>query len=333
MTFLAHLRAPLVASLIAAVAAPVIAVTNGSGWAGSTYTVSNGGTGKWQDGTTDIPDATSPTYIMPLAREGHPLSWLRSDGVRSNIIEMWVKSDVAGFIDRFDARTGLTLAGSRVAKWTGVGGLLSASQTNSSQQPIYSATARNGLPGLLFDRGPRSNLKFDNPTALSAGKGGRMDVDMFLTPTMNTYLVALGVGVESQRWEFNLGGTSQLGIYTMATGDLNQSAPVNEDYVYTANVNVKAGATNSVQINALDTVTKVAGSNDAGDNSVAYIGARNPGFDYGLWHGVIQAIAFFSQARTADEIMRCRAYDAHSFGRPDLLSSNNPYKASPPRVQ
>ena len=81
---------------------PTIAVTSGSGYAGSILTVMNGGPGNWQvdtneDGTgwDDIEGATGTTYTRTLQDQGLPLRWRRgSDGAVSGVNHMWMPNDL-----------------------------------------------------------------------------------------------------------------------------------------------------------------------------------------------------------------------------------------------
>ena len=129
------LAAPMAAAVIVAQPDPVISFS-GSGYAGSVYSVANGGTGKWQRGPAGVWSdlgATTTSWAMTPLREGDPIRWLRDDGVASNVIEMLMPGDL-GLVD-FDARVGKAVADGKVTAWVDRATGVIASQTTVSRQP------------------------------------------------------------------------------------------------------------------------------------------------------------------------------------------------------
>src|SRR5215217_283567 len=84
---------------------PVIAISTGSGYAGSVYaaTSSSAGAGQWLADGAAIAGATSITWTMTLAHEGKAIRYVDASGT-SQVIEMWVPQDVAGLVALMDAR-------------------------------------------------------------------------------------------------------------------------------------------------------------------------------------------------------------------------------------
>ena len=132
------LAAPMVAALSLTLPDPVISFT-GSGYAGSVYAVTNGGTGKWQRGPAGVWSdigATTASWAMTPLREGDPIRWLRDDGVASNTIEMLMPGDL-GLVD-FDARVGKTTASGLVTQWVDRATGIIATQPTAARQPTDS---------------------------------------------------------------------------------------------------------------------------------------------------------------------------------------------------
>lgn len=128
----------------------LILVQSGSGYAGSTYAVINGGTGKWQADGVDIAGATGSTYVLSEANEGKAISWLRSDKVASNTIEMWLPTDLAGYVDDLNPiLANVELVSSKVSRVTNTGPRGNFTQPTAANQPSYDTAGQTISNGIL----------------------------------------------------------------------------------------------------------------------------------------------------------------------------------------
>lgn len=134
--------------------APTVTISEGSGYAGSTLAVANGGTGTWQvdaaenDSWADIPNAINNTYVK--TSDGAPIRWRRSsDGVTSNVIHMWTPADLplsmrtanSRWVDFKDASSVTVSANSTVAAVAGKFGNGNFGITEGTRMPAWGPLA------------------------------------------------------------------------------------------------------------------------------------------------------------------------------------------------
>lgn len=132
---------------------PLVTRIAGVGYAGSTYQVAYAGAGRWQydigGGWAEFaPAQTSDALTTGLVQDGAAISWLREDGVRSNITpRLATPYSMSGVIGVFDIR--------RVApgatSWAAVSGGMSYTQPNAAIRPVYEAAGLSGKPCVFSD--------------------------------------------------------------------------------------------------------------------------------------------------------------------------------------
>lgn len=123
-----------------------IAVTSGTGFAGSTYTANMTSGGQWYADDTAISGATSLTYVMTVANEGKTITYRRS-GTISNKIKLWMYPQLGTTLKCwYDAAltTSFTYqSGANISRWANrVSGAVAATQNTTNKYPQYTT---NGL--------------------------------------------------------------------------------------------------------------------------------------------------------------------------------------------
>ena len=84
----------------------------------------------------------------------------------------WTPLNLPSLVAWWDAQDAahISLSGSNVTSWTDKKGGVVASQGTGANQPTWSATARNGKPGITFASASSHHLAF-TPTGLPSGSG------------------------------------------------------------------------------------------------------------------------------------------------------------------
>lgn len=297
---------------------PAISITARSGYVGSTYTVTNGGSGNWQadsgGGWGNISGETSSTLTLALANEGNAISWLRSDGQRSNSIHKWIPSDLGTEPSIWlDAFTGITESSNLISAWTDrTSNSNDASQGTGSLQLTYEAAGLGtGYPSVMNDG-------TDNRMTLVATLLGRT------TPENNSK-------------------------YSWSDGSLeaNSVADWADNTVAIITTTLTSGA-------GLTFYNGVADGNDNlafADGSYAFIGEKlgAQGGSFGrIWDGDVlfnrtdgtrgfngrggELIEDSSNTWSTADRQLIEGYIAHRWGRAALLDSGHPYKSDAPDV-
>lgn len=291
---------------------PVVDVI-GSGYSGSTYVVTNGGTGNWQSNGADISGQTTSSLLMTLELEGTNIRWVRSDSKVSNAIQMRRPQDVSNLVALFDIRQGVTQSGGSVSGWTSQVGGVSGVQANSAQQPIYSATAFDGAPGMTFNgsrlegvalnTGPLLRTVISTVSFTSTTGGAFFD-----GLTNNNYLLRR---IASRVMQIVRRGVSVLGASTTIVPD-------NTATVFTARHgnNLWSMRANGVSI----------GSGSGSTTGFTSGSTQQIGSSSGGLVGVMSSLAIYDAALNDDELSMVEGWIAHTLGKASLLDSSHPYK-------
>lgn len=323
----------LAANLIAPFA---IAITAGTGYAGSIYSSTRSG-GNWYADATPIPGATAPTHIMLAENEGKAITYRYSSFV-SNSITMWVpQGNISSLLFLFDpcAETTLTLVSGNVSQWNSKAGSiagLNAAQATAGNRLAWSATARNGKPGLVGDNAAAKYLTLNSITSL---------------PQLTATSVIAGcgfcnAGANSYRALFSWGPTSGSGNRTTGKGPGNflghYGSTSGFDYVTTsewlgADKIVVDTVTSTSGDEYVDGITPASGSKSWSYNTptggIGRIGAWTTGTAQN-WYGVIQEIMGFDAVLTTTDRQKVEGYLASKYGLRGLLPGGHPYKSTNP---
>ena len=119
-----------------------ISITSGSGYAGSVYTSTIAD--QWYADDVPIPGETGSTFTMTAEHEGAAIRC-----GNSNVIRMWMPSDLASVTAVWDALYGVTESGGAVTDWDARFGGATATQATAACQP--SLMTSGGLTWLDFD--------------------------------------------------------------------------------------------------------------------------------------------------------------------------------------
>lgn len=143
---------------------PTISHT-GSGYAGSLYSVTDGGDGVWQldysdgaeSGWQSIPDATQHTYMRTVQGEGLPIRWMRADQMASRPIHMWMPTDLDPIYRTLEGSRWIDFKRTDLLTLTDTGTAIRIasapdqfhpgerfSQSNASRQPYYDTSTGFG---------------------------------------------------------------------------------------------------------------------------------------------------------------------------------------------
>ncbi len=178
-------------------AAPVIAITAGSGYVDATYTRTAGtwssgvATGQWMADGVAIAGETAATWTMTLAREGQVITYLETNtGVTasSNAIEMWVMSDLPSGSVAFDARQGVTLNVADVAQWDAILGGVNAAMATGANQPLFEAAGFGaGYPSIYADAAATDRLTLSAGTYPQLNRSStNTNLQWLIGPTLST---------------------------------------------------------------------------------------------------------------------------------------------------
>ncbi len=127
-------------------AAGKIAVTIGTGYAGSTYRANMAGGGQWWADSTPIPGATAITYIMTVENEGKVITYRQGANI-SNSIQMWLYPQLGSTLKCwYDASLTSSFtyqSGTNISSWANrVSGAVPATQNTANKYPQFTT---NGL--------------------------------------------------------------------------------------------------------------------------------------------------------------------------------------------
>lgn len=301
-----------------------IAVTSGSGYAGSTYTVTDGGTGNWQDdqstaedgtGWTDIAGATSSTYVRTLVGEGRPLRWRKSDGTFSNVIHMWMPNDLgATFITAsgaswFDAkRTDLmTIESGAIASMPDRFGGRTYAQTDPALRPLSSVVDGYG-----------------------AAVWPNTDNSLTLVPsTESAFAYVLIVA------RFRAGSETSFGTFTNLVGPAGLAGNTGTSGLATSSVWAGTASKNGAALSGTILPLPKSTIEATGTPATKFWAPGAPHAANRSWQGAIFEEVRLAAAPTGDNLDRLRACVAHRNGTISAFAANqtsNPYLVNGPRV-
>ncbi|WGM30253.1 hypothetical protein [Brevundimonas sp. NIBR11] len=240
---------------------------------------------------------------------------------------------VVGWWDALDAAT-FTLNGENVAAWANKGAAGGAAvQTTGANQPAYSASARNGRPGVVAGSGGKK-LSFTTvvpglPTGNAASTLAVVGVDT--SGGGNAYLFGYGTAATGQMRTLVTAPPNVVLAHFGAANDTSSVlswthldrivvADVGAGVNPTSNLVVDGGGPQSKTITTLNTTT--AGG---------FIFAR-PSGSGGEWLGVVQEILVFNRVLTTTERRKLEGYLAWRWSVVANLPSGHPYKSSAPYV-
>lgn len=245
-----------------------------------------------------------------------------------------LSADMASWWDASDSST-ITLESGAVSEWRNkVSGGPTASQATAANRPVFSATARNGRPGITSN-GTTQRLLF-TPTGFPVGDGEstEMMVGYSASATAFRYLLGYGdttAGANRQMGRDNSGNpTASSGVTAFNIFFTTQTWNDVDNIITRSST---SGSTPQTNLNANGSGTPATKS-----NTQAYATGTSLGrlfcaiADNTFWQGSAQEIFVFRRVLTTDERQRLTGYVAHKWGLTDKLPADHPYKTSPPTV-
>lgn len=300
------------------VATPVISITSGTGYAGSTYTSTIAG--QWYADDVAIGGETGETYVLSLANEGKVIRC--GD---SNEIEMWVPQDATGtLVALFDIRQGLTLAGAAVSAWASQVGGVSAVQATGVIQPDYGAAAFNGNPGIAFGATDRLNdiaISMSPPSVTVVG-----GVEFNDANDCNLWGASLANGFEVRR------SAAGLVLAVVAAGSAvlaTSSSAWTTGVPYLLGVRHQNAGPYSFRRNGVANGSGTSAGSVSGAGTVT-LGVRYTSTNY-LRGDMTSQLRWHSILSDAD-MERAEGWVAHTTGNTGLLDAAHPYKTIAPKV-
>ncbi|WP_417255368.1 hypothetical protein [Celeribacter halophilus] len=234
-----------------------ISITSGSGYVGSVYTSTIAD--QWYADGVAIPGETGATFTMTAEYEGAAIKC-----GNSNVIRMWMPSDLASVNAVWDALYGVTESGGTVTDWGARFGGARATQVTASRQPALQA-----LGGLMW-------LDFD-------GAYERLETDVYNGTTREVHL---GVRVSSAN-----AATNQI-VYGAMSGASNSGgidsrsyvAVTSDGYLSMCVGNMTTGSWSPHENSIFDTDVVVGFSHDAAGNLSLYVDGVSVGTTVNTGH-------------------------------------------------
>ena len=311
-----------------------ISITSGTGYAGSVYTRDNGALGQWYASNTPIPGATGMTYTMEARYEGKLIHFRAHNGFRSNRIDLFVPSDLSGLVAWFDAYddSTLTLVSNAASEWRSRIGALVLQQATAGSRPPYSATARNGRPGLQGDGSTRW-MQMPAFTGLPSGAA-----------PSHKFAVGFFTNLASQSWRtiFSYGTTDVFnsrqitkhettdkagtGTGTATAHNFPASAPtwLGADKIVAGLL--RSGKQEAVVDGQYTSSTAIAINTPA----VTRFDLFRFGNSGGHWNGWVQEFFIFDNELSTEARQKVEGYMAAKWGLRALLPVGHPYKSQNP---
>lgn len=254
----------------------------------------------------------------------------------------WTPARLSGVIAWFDASVAASIrrtGSGQVQSWLSVLGNLEAVQTNGTLQPIYSTTARNGLPGVTFD-GADDVLSFSTfsnlpvldrdatilAVAYSATSGFRVltgySGGTATGGTSRSFGVAGGGGsaplTDTQPALFcqgapNIGTTSG---YSWVTADRVVVAVIGSNLL-------EMTVDGSAPVSNTGTMATVATAGGIGWDG---------GATGGTWSGTVQEVIYVNRKLTTPERQKAEGYLAWKWNLAASLPASHPYKIKRPQA-
>jgi hypothetical protein len=213
---------------------------------------------------------------------------------------------------------------------------ITASQTTDTEKPLYSATARNSKPGLIFD-GTNDRLPLSTITNLPTGQANSVIMAVGYIGSYPNYgrLIAWGgtTGTHPMR---GLGTSTTSGYHTLQTwnsGDSHSGMAWNGDnIVYQAYLKTGSNMYTKYHINGSSTAnvgnTLTSASTSTSRGVIGDAATTTDSAD--SLNGTIQEILIFNEELPDALRQKVEGYLAHKWGLTSLLPSDHPYKTEAP---
>jgi hypothetical protein len=267
---------------------------------------------------------TGPRRVLPLSGS---VLWTPLN-LGSSLVAWWDASYIPGL-------TG----GSSISAWTDRMSGIVASQATGANQPGWSATARNGKPGLTFN-GSSTRMTF-TPTGFSTGVSAfSLSIASFVSNGVTTQIEAFGYGPGVAGQSATIGSLSS-GNSPPSTAYLDQFGtginqggssvtwPNNDRFVVAS---IPSGATSTITL-AVDGVATTGTSASrnmslsGGGMIGAYVGATN------FWSGTIQQLVATNAALSTCQRQKLEGWESWYDGKNGSnLPATHPYKSYAPTV-
>ncbi len=315
----------VVAGLPVNTVAPVIAITAGSGYVGSTYTRTAGtwssgvATGQWRADGVAIAGETGATYTMTLAREGQAITYRETNNgatADSNAIEMWVLSDLPAGSIALDLRQGVTLNGADVARIDAILGGVNAAQATGANQPLFEAAGFGaGYPSVYADASATDRL------TLSAGSYAQLNRG----ETNNNLQWALGTTIATPNASFPKNVTKLF----------SGRAALSDCKMYSGGLEV-VSSTSALIVTVQSFVVLIHATGTGGSLNGRIVDAAvllNRSLGDRVLNGRVGALALATVTWSDSDRQKAEGCVAHQFGTTAALDATQPYKTLAPRVQ
>jgi hypothetical protein len=247
----------------------------------------------------------------------------------------WLPTDLPNLLEWWDASQGVTSAAGSVSQWLGVKSGIAAIQATAASQPTFSASARNGKPGLSFS-GSNQNLKFNASLFLIAN----------LTVALSGYMLpgyagqwrrafAFGQAADQSSSAIQIirrGSDNLVAERTLGASGANGAAGVDWAGFDRFPIVTKAGTVGKFFVDGLYKALGTFAATFAGVTSTdGYIGQ---GVGYAdNFPGIIQQICVFSSALSDSDRQKLEGWESWYTGKNGSnLAADHPYKAAAPTV-
>jgi hypothetical protein len=241
----------------------------------------------------------------------------------------WTPLNLPSLIAWYDPTQGLTLDGSNgVSTWVPAGGSGDATQSTSTQRPIYSATALNGFPGLT---GSAANDTFLSialtsvPTARSIFSIGNANT------ASNTLNSAICGSTATGGLEFRVDTGGYLNVLQQFSAAVFSSAgsgfePRDVNCLY--GFRFDASPTENLRINGNDAASNSVITLTFSGGGTTYLMRGPPTFD--AFNGPIGDIIITSIFTSLSDTQKTEGYLAWKYSLASLLPAGHPYKSAAP---
>lgn len=243
--------------------------------------------------TGDVTGFSVRPVILPEA--GNPLN--------IPALAVWLDAEVT---------SSLGLSSNKAALWTDVKSGLVFEQATDAARPVYSDTAFNGRPGLIFD-GTAAQMTY-GAAVLSGAAVGEMwaVVDQAALAADTTARMAFSTGSStSNKRELARVVASGANRARAATYDGSTTPTVQDTTVDFSGLHiiraVFATTLLTIDIDGVTTSTVITGNNNSGVSRTR-VGANPSGTAGNLWNGVINSALVFNDLLTADVANSVRNY-------------------------
>ena len=243
----------------------------------------------------------------------------------------WTPLNLPSLVAWWDAQdtAHIALSSSNVTSWTDKKGGIVASQNTGANQPTWSATARNGKPGITFNGGTQF-LTF-TPTGLPSGSSvGMMSVAAYsnlTNPGNQTFVFAYGAsGTTSGQSMLSLQNTN--GAVALSTSGGSPVGTTSWNAMDRFQIATVSGTTGTQNVDGNSSETGVVSS----PNIQLATGSMGYWAYYGnKWVGTIQQILIGNTVLTTCQRQKLEGWESWYDGKAGSnLPSTHPYKSGPP---